>query len=158
MTEPIETSAGGVVYRFVDRAPDPGRIEVAIAQQRDRITRAMTVRLPKGHLEPGENAEQAAVREVREEFGLWSRVVGTLGTTQYVYESNSGSIAKQVHLFLMEWVPGDSLALDGEMKRVDWYSLDEAEQRLTFETEQRAIGWARNQLVELTRLRSETDG
>ncbi len=158
MTEPIETSAGGVVYRFVDQAPDRGCIEVAIAQQRDRITQAMTVRLPKGHLEPGETAEQAAVREVREELGLWSRVVGTLGTTQYVYESSSGSVAKQVHLFLMEWVPGDSLPLDGEMERVDWYSLDEAEQRLTFETEQRAIGWARNQLVELTRFRSETDG
>ena len=155
MTEPIETSAGGVVYRFVDQ--NPGCIEVAIAEQRDRITQAMTVRLPKGHLEPGETAKQAAVREVREEFGLASRVVGTLGTTQYAYDSDSGPISKQVHLFLMEWVPGDSLPLDGEMERVDWVSLDEAEQRLTFETEQRAIGWARTELVEPIKLRNATD-
>ena len=155
MTEPIETSAGGVVYRFVDQ--NPGCIEVAIAEQRDRITQAMTVRLPKGHLEPGETAKQAAVREVREEFGLASRVVGTLGTTQYVYDSGPGPISKQVHLFLMEWIPGDSLPLDGEMERVDWVSLDEAEQRLTFETEQRAIGWARTELVDPEKLRSATD-
>jgi 8-oxo-dGTP pyrophosphatase MutT (NUDIX family) len=155
MTEPIETSAGGVVYRFVDQNPDC--IEVAIAEQRDRITQAMTIRLPKGHLEPGETAKQAAVREVREELGLASRVVGTLGTTQYVYDSGSGPISKQVHLFLMEWIPGDSLPLDGEMERVDWVSLDEAERRLTFETEQRAIGWARTELVEPRKLRSATD-
>ncbi|MFP8878308.1 MAG: NUDIX domain-containing protein [Myxococcota bacterium] len=158
MAEPIETSAGGVVYRFVDQDADRRCIEVAIARQRDRITRAMTVRLPKGHLEPGETAEQAAVREVREELGLCSRVVGTLGTTRYVYESGSGPVPKQVHLFLMEWVPSESLPLDGEMERVDWYSLDEAEQRLTFETEQRAIGWARAELVELAKPRGEIDG
>ena len=152
MAEPIETSAGGVVYRFVDQDPEQRRIEVAIAQQRDRVTREMTVRLPKGHLDPGETAEQAAVREVREELGLRSRVVDALGTSQYVYESGSGPVAKQVHLFLMEWIPGDSLPLDGEMERVDWCSLDEAERRLTFENEQRAIGWAR------AKLRSRRDG
>ena len=58
----------------------------------------------------------------------------------------------------MEWVPSESLPLDGEMERVDWYSLDEAEQRLTFETEQRAIGWARAELVELAKARGEMDG
>ncbi len=163
MAELIETSAGGVVYRSTERGAGPHpTVEVAIALQRDRITRAMTVRLPKGHLEPGESAEQAAVREVREEFGFGARVVGTLGTTEYVYESDAGPVSKQVHLFLMEWIPGEASALDGEMERVDWYSLDEAEQRLTFETEQRAIGWARRQLLERagskTRLREELRG
>jgi 8-oxo-dGTP pyrophosphatase MutT (NUDIX family) len=155
MTEPIETSAGGVVYRFVDQ--DPGSIEVAIAQQRDRITRQQTVRLPKGHLEPGETAEQAAVREVREELGMSSRVVGSLGTSEYVYDSDAGPVPKQVHLFLLEWIPGEPLPLDGEMERVDWCSLDEAERRLTFDTEQRAIALARRELAD-SRRASPRDG
>jgi len=150
MAETIETSAGGVVYRFCEDAPAARHVEVAIALQRDRITDAMNVRLPKGHLERTESAEQAAVREVREEMGLRVRVVGTLGTARYVYESGSGPVAKQVHLFLMEWVPGEALPLDGEMERIDWVSLDEAEQQLTFDTERHAIRRARGQLAERT--------
>ena len=88
---------------------------------------------------------------------VW-KVVGTLGTTQYVYESDSGPVHKEVHLFLLEWIPGEPLPLDGEMERVDWCSLDEAEQRLTFETERRAIGWARAELAERARAHSGMDG
>ena len=128
-------------------------LEVVLAGRR----RDGTWVFPKGTPDADESIEECAVREVREELGLCSRVVGALGTTQYVYESGSGPVPKQVHLFLMEWVPSESLPLDGEMERVDWYSLDEAEQRLTFETEQRAIGWARTELGERARSRSEMD-
>jgi hypothetical protein len=51
-----------------------------------------------------------------------------------------------VHYFLMEWVPGEALELDGEMNRTYWCAIDAAETKLTFETEQRAIGWARARL------------
>jgi 8-oxo-dGTP pyrophosphatase MutT (NUDIX family) len=34
--------------------------------------------LPKGHIEPGEQVEAAAVREVREETGVTGRVLGRL--------------------------------------------------------------------------------
>jgi len=141
MTERREVSAGGVVYRRVE-----GGIEVAIAEQRDRITHQTTTRLPKGKIDPGESAEDAAVREVAEEIGLRSRVIDALGTVEYDYAEDSERICKQVHYFLMEWVPGEPLELDGEMDRTYWCAIDEAETKLTFETEQRAARWARARL------------
>ncbi len=141
MIERSEVSAGGVVYRRVGRG-----IEIAIAEQCDRITHRTTTRLPKGKIDPGESTEDAAVREVAEEIGLRARVVGALGTVEYDYAEDSERVCKKVHYFLMEWVPGESLELDGEMDRTYWCAIDEAGKKLTFETEQRAIGWAREQL------------
>ena len=110
MDERIEISAGGVVYRRL-----AGEIEVAIAEQRDRVTAALTTRLPKGKIESGETAEEAAVREVVEEVGLASTVVGDLGSVRYVYNEPSARVTKEVHYFLMEWVPGEPLELDREL-------------------------------------------
>jgi mutator protein MutT len=141
MTKRREVSAGGIVYRRV-----AGRIEVAIAEQRDRITHRITTRLPKGKIDPGESAEDAAVREVAEEVGLRSRVVESLGSVEYEYAEASARIRKHVQYFLMEWLPGESLAIDGEMDRIYWLAIDEAQQKLSFETEQRAMGWARERL------------
>jgi len=141
MDERTEISAGGVVYRRV-----AGEIEVAIAEQRDRVTSALTTRLPKGKIESGETAEEAAVREVEEEVGLESRVVGDLGSVRYVYSESSARISKEVQYFLMEWVPAEPRELDGEMERVYWCSIPEAERTLTFETEQRVMSRAQTQL------------
>jgi 8-oxo-dGTP pyrophosphatase MutT (NUDIX family) len=146
MTKRREVSAGGVVYRRVE-----GEIEIAIAEQRDRITHRTTTRLPKGKIDPGESAADAAVREVAEEIGLRARVVAALGSVEYDYAEDSDRVSKEVHYFLMEWVPGESLELDGEMDRTYWCAVDEAEKKLTFETEQRAIAWARAQLEALER-------
>ena len=141
MDERTETSAGGVVYRRV-----AGEIEVAVAVQRDRITATHTTRLPKGKIESGETAEEAAVREVAEEIGLDSRVVGDLGSVRYVYSEPAARVSKEVQYFLMEWVPAEPRELDGEMERVYWCSIPEAERTLTFETEQRVMSRAQTQL------------
>jgi len=141
MDERNEISAGGVVYRRV-----AGEVEVAIAEQCDRVTAALTTRLPKGKIESGETAEEAAVREVAEEVGLASRVVGDLGSVRYVYSDSSARVSKEVHYFLLEWAPSEQRALDGEMERVYWCSIPEAERTLTFETEQRVMSRARKQL------------
>ena len=42
------------------------------------------ISLPKWHIDPGENSEQAALREVLEETGLECQIVGDLGTTEYL--------------------------------------------------------------------------
>jgi 8-oxo-dGTP pyrophosphatase MutT (NUDIX family) len=66
-------SAGGVVF--------DARRRIAIVLQRNREGRLRWT-LPKGKLEPGETPGQAARREVLEETGLRTRIVGRLGTYQ----------------------------------------------------------------------------
>jgi 8-oxo-dGTP pyrophosphatase MutT (NUDIX family) len=139
--ERTEISAGGVLYRRVG-----GEIEVAIAEQRDRITANRTIRLPKGKIDPGETAQQAAVREVVEETGFQSRVVCPLGSAQYFYDDTEGRVSKEVHYFLLEWIDAEPLEPDGEMDRIYWTSIADAQRTLTFETEKRAMDWARAQL------------
>src|SRR5262245_42143997 len=65
-----KTSAGGVVF---DRK---GRIAVVL--QRSRSMRLRWT-LPKGRVEAGESIEAAALREVREETGIKTRITGYLG-------------------------------------------------------------------------------
>jgi 8-oxo-dGTP pyrophosphatase MutT (NUDIX family) len=136
-----ETCAGGIVFR---RAGD--RIEVALAEERDRLTGADNTRLAKGHVEPGETPEETAVREVREEIGIAAEIVAPLGTVNYTYVENEIAVAKEVHFFLMEIASGEQLPLDGEMERMYWCPIEHASARLTFETERRIADRARSAL------------
>jgi len=65
---------------------------------------------PKGHLERGERAADAAVREVREETGLDIRLLGPIGTTRYAF-GRDGQHRKRVEWFLGEKL-GGTLALE----------------------------------------------
>jgi len=119
---------------------------VLLCQRPDGVHLPLLWEFPGGKIDPGESAAEAAVREVAEEIGLQARVVTALGSVEYDYAEGSEQVSKEVHYFLMEWEPGEPLELDGEMIRTYWCAIDEAEKNLTFETEQRAIGWARAQL------------
>ncbi|MGE3804872.1 MAG: NUDIX domain-containing protein [Gemmataceae bacterium] len=57
--------------------------------------------LPKGHIEPGETPEQAALRELREETGIVSAVMveELLGRVAYAYPSQQGVLHKEVQFY-----------------------------------------------------------
>ncbi len=116
-----------------------GGIEIALGEQRDRLTGRRAVRLPKGKLEPGETPEQAALREVREETGLTGQVVAPLGTVEYAYRDAAGRVAKSVHFFLMECANGVRRVRDREFDRVSWCPIGTAAGRLSFESERRIV-------------------
>lgn len=88
-----ETSAGGVVYRVDAGAPLFLLIRDSYANWG----------FPKGHLESGERAEDAALREVREETGLHDlEIRGTIDTIDWYFRFRGRLIHKVCHFFLME--------------------------------------------------------
>lgn len=143
-----EVSAGGVVTRPGLAAPGGAGPEVLIADQLDWNTGQRNVRLPKGHLEPGETLEEAALREVAEEVGVTARIVRPLDPIRYEFwhEGRRCVVPKVVHYFLMEFVSGDPRALDDEMEHVHWCSLASAPERLTFEDERLVVRQAQRLL------------
>ncbi len=62
---------------------------------------------PKGHLETGETAEHAAIREVREEAGIDVRLSGALGWTEYTFRHGRRQHHKHVDWFLAALVAGE---------------------------------------------------
>ncbi|HEV8580350.1 MAG TPA: NUDIX hydrolase [Thermoanaerobaculia bacterium] len=101
--------------------------------------------LPKGHIEPGESAEQAAVREVQEETGVSGRVVASLPGVEYWFvERGRRRVHKEVEYFLLVYVGGDAADFDaGEVSGAEWLSWDEGIARLSFENERRVVQFAR---------------
>ncbi|NLE44244.1 MAG: NUDIX domain-containing protein [Chloroflexi bacterium] len=60
------------------------------------------VRLPKGHVEPGEDAAEAAIRETQEESGYQDvRIIADLGIQEVVFDFQGRHIERIEHYFLM---------------------------------------------------------
>jgi 8-oxo-dGTP pyrophosphatase MutT (NUDIX family) len=103
--------------------------------------------LPKGHIEAGETAGEAAVREVREETGVTGRVVAPLRKIDYWYVENSRlRVHKQVDYFLLEYESGDTADFDpGEVSGAEWFSWEDGLGRLSFDNERRVAEQARQE-------------
>lgn len=127
MASTREFSSGGIVIRERN-----GVVEVAVIRPAGKTVTA----LPKGHIDPGENAEQAATREVNEETGLTATLEQKLGDVKYVYRWRGNTIFKEVAFFLFRYVSGEIDVLTEQMrKEVDrayWIPLDEALTKLTY--------------------------
>jgi 8-oxo-dGTP pyrophosphatase MutT (NUDIX family) len=108
-----ELSAGGVVVR--------GEEIVVIVPTRRASDGSRVVALPKGHIDPGENALQAATREVREET---------------------------VSFFLFEYVEGDIADHDDEVEEARWIALDDAQGELSHAAEREMVARAAEFLEE----------
>lgn len=90
--------------------------------------------LPKGKLEPGEPADVAAVREVREETGVTIRLGPRLDDVHYTVDSDGSAREKVVHWWVGVPVVDDADAreADGEVDEVVWLTPAKARQRLTY--------------------------
>jgi 8-oxo-dGTP pyrophosphatase MutT (NUDIX family) len=126
-----ETSAGGLVVDRTDGTP-----RVALIGRVDRRGRLLWS-LPKGHLEDGETAEDAAIREVEEETGIRGRVVAPLGTIDYWFVAEDRRIHKTVHHYLLEASGGELSDADLEVDEVAWVPLGELAGRLAYAGERR---------------------
>ncbi len=91
--------------------------------------------LPKGHVEPGETAEQAAVREVAEETGINGEILGTLGTIDFWFIADGRRVHKTVHHFLLRAVGGELSDADIEVSEVAWVPMADIAGRLAYPDE-----------------------
>ncbi len=84
--------------------------------------------LPKGHIEAGETAEQAALRETIEETGLHCTTTRTLPVYQYTSPSGATSV---VHMFECS-VEHTTHPTDVETDRGEWLSASDAISRVSY--------------------------
>jgi bis(5'-nucleosidyl)-tetraphosphatase len=95
---------------------------------------------PKGHLESGEDAFAAAVREVFEETNIdgLRPVPGFRETSRYTYHRNGRPIAKRVDYFLAE-TSDDDVTLSSEHSDFRWLSFRDALTTLTYGESRRIL-------------------
>lgn len=145
-----QVSAGGVVFRRSDAGP----VEVVLIAV-GQPGRARW-QLPKGRIDPGETREATAVREVREETGIDGELVGILGTVDYWYWDRHHAhertrLHKFVHFYLLAARGGDVAEHDREALEARWFPIEEAEERLAFESERRLVRKARELIASTAR-------
>ena len=83
--------------------------------------------LPKGKLDPGEDLETCAIREVKEETGIHElQSKGSLCTTYHTYHEFGKHILKESHWFLMESPGKDSFMpqLEEDIEKCEWVAID----------------------------------
>ena len=126
-----EFSAGGVVYR-----PNGMGYSIAVVQR----ARHNDWSLPKGHIEPGESREQAAIREVQEETGLDARIVSPIGEVVYFYRRPGGNlIRKSVYHYLMEITGGDVGGPNSEVSEIRLLPIPDAMALLSYENDRQIV-------------------
>ncbi len=137
-----EVSAGGLVVDLDGEVP-----RGALIGRTDRRGRLLWS-LPKGHIEPGETAEQAAVREVAEETGINGEIVASLGTIDFWFIADGRRVHKTVHHYLMRAVGGELSDADVEVTEVAWVPLPDIESRLAYPDERGLVDTAGRLLAE----------
>ncbi|MBS7362094.1 MAG: NUDIX domain-containing protein [Oscillospiraceae bacterium] len=100
---------------------------------------------PKGHIEPGENNEQTAIREVLEETGINIRVLPNFKKcSEYTIQ---GRIEKSVSIFLAETDDVEYTIQPEEIEECGWFSYYDALKTLNYDNDKRILEQAKQYLL-----------
>ena len=133
--------------------PQREEVKAFASAKSDKKRHKQVLALPKGLVDPGEKAEEAALREVREETGITAVKLAKLTDIKYVYVRTWGDgqkVFKIVSFYLLRYDSGtiDAIAeaMRVEVKRALWIPLEEAERRLAYRGEKEAVRLAKKYL------------
>lgn len=120
-----EVSAGGIVFRR-----SAGGVRFLLI--RDSY---QNWGFPKGHLEPGESPDAAAVREVEEETGLGAlQLKAPVDVIDWHFRFRGRLVHKICHFFLIEAADGDARPLRKEgITACQWVDFAEAASLVSYE-------------------------
>ncbi len=127
----IDFSTGGIVWDGAKR-----KILLIYVQN---LTGKRVWTFPKGHPEEGENDEEAALREVREETGWECEILKKLMDVHYAYTHKSEFVKKTVRWFLMKPVKKTGDSDPEEIIRCSWLSPEAAAQKVVYKTDQNLL-------------------
>jgi 8-oxo-dGTP pyrophosphatase MutT (NUDIX family) len=130
---PLIHQSGAIVLRF-DRKEPKVLLVTAKRNPQNWI-------FPKGHIEKGETAEAAALREVKEEAGVLGRLLGPAGTLEYGFMG----VKARVEYFIAEFTGEAGPPEDGRARV--WCGLEEALERLSYKNTRRLLRKAWQQVV-----------
>jgi 8-oxo-dGTP pyrophosphatase MutT (NUDIX family) len=126
----IQFSAGGVVYK-----KENSKTFILISQHSQHHGWVFPKGLIGDHIE-GENKEETALREVKEETGASGKIIKALTPVTYWFVFEKEKIKKTVYYFLIEYIDGDITQHDNEMENVEWLPIDKVRERLTYKSDQ----------------------
>jgi 8-oxo-dGTP pyrophosphatase MutT (NUDIX family) len=132
----VYKTAGGVVIN------KNGEI-LALARQVMRNGKIKDeLRLPKGHIDPGETDAETAVREVGEESGYWLvEIIADLGEAHSSFSVDGVHYERDEHYFLMRLTEErrdapQPVSEDEALFSPRWLAAEEVPGQLTYSTEQ----------------------
>lgn len=144
MTTQQIQKAGGIVTQA---NKETGELEVYLIHR----PRYDDWTLPKGHIDPNEKIEKAALREVFEETGFMCENISKLPVHTYDMPNGDGVTDKaaqaEVHFFHMK-VLAASNPIDSEADQGKWVSFDEACTLISYESSQEYLQHVRENLTQ----------
>lgn len=125
-------SAGGVIFR---KTGDTFEIALIAVKNKTIWT------LPKGLINKGEQTEEAAIREVKEETGLTGRIVDVIGDKSYWFylKDENMKYMKTVSYFLMEYLSGNTEDYSWEVDEARWFNIDDAIKQMSYKNDREIL-------------------
>ena len=122
-----ETTSGGIIFRHNEKSGDLEILLIKDAKNRWTI--------PKGHVEEGEEPQDTAAREIREETGLQEmEVYNWLGKVNFRYRRNHTLVLMTMHIYLVKGTGNtDRLHPEDWLSDIQWLPATTAVDNIAYE-------------------------